>query len=313
MSSKYLNPFYSLKLVSLDNHLLELIDLYKNNKFPKVLLLSGKKGSGKFTLVNHFLNWIFSEEEQKTKYDLSKKQINKNSKFYNSILNSTSQEVIFIQAEETKNIKIEDIRNLKNTISNTSLVNKPRFIVIDEVEFFNDNSANALLKTLEEPSINNFFILINNQQNEVLQTIASRCLNKNIFLSNTQKKEIKEYLITNNQIENIICNQIFLTPGSFLRFNDLCNKYKISNDDILNNKITLLLNGFRKDKDKTIIQLIYHFIDTYFINQINEDVTKSDLLVSIKSNIINDINNLTKYNLNITSVLSSINSKLLNV
>ena len=36
MSSKYLNPFYSLKLVSLDNYLLELIDLYKNNKFPKV-------------------------------------------------------------------------------------------------------------------------------------------------------------------------------------------------------------------------------------------------------------------------------------
>ena len=313
MPSKYLNPFYSLKIVSLDNHLLELIDLYKKNKFPKVLLLSGKKGLGKFTLVNHFLNWIFSEEEQKTKYDLSKKQINKNSKFYNSILNSTSQEVIFIQAEEAKNIKIEDIRNLKNTISNTSLVNKPRFIVIDEVEFFNDNSANALLKTLEEPSINNFFILINNQQNEVLQTIASRCLNKNIFLSNTQKKEIIEYLITNNQIEDVICNQIFLTPGSFLRFNDLCNKYKISNDDTLNNKITLLLNGFRKDKDKTIIQLIYHFIDTYFINQINEDVTKSDLLVSIKSNIINDINNLTKYNLNITSVLSSINSKLLNV
>ena len=149
MPSKYLNPFYSLKIVSLDNHLLELIDLYKKNKFPKVLLLSGKKGLGKFTLVNHFLNWIFSEEEQKTKYDLSKKQINKNSKFYNSILNSTSQEVIFIQAEEAKNIKIEDIRNLKNTISNTSLVNKPRFIVIDEVEFFNDNSANALLKTLE--------------------------------------------------------------------------------------------------------------------------------------------------------------------
>ena len=313
MPSKYLNPFYSLKIVSLDNHLLELIDLYKKNKFPKVLLLSGKKGLGKFTLVNHFLNWIFSEEEQKTKYDLSKKQINKNSKFYNSILNSTSQEVIFIQAEEAKNIKIEDIRNLKNTISNTSLVNKPRFIVIDEVEFFNDNSANALLKTLEEPTINNFFILINNQQNEVLQTIASRCLNKNIFLSNTQKKEIIEYLITNNQIEDVICNQIFLTPGSFLTFNDLCNKYKISNDDTLNNKITLLLNGFRKDKDKTIIQLIYHFIDTYFINQINEDVTKSDLLVSIKSNIINDINNLTKYNLNITSVLSSINSKLLNV
>ena len=42
-------------------------------------------------------------------------------------------------------------------------MNLPRFIVIDEVEFLNENSANALLKTLEEPGTNNFFFFFNNQ------------------------------------------------------------------------------------------------------------------------------------------------------
>ena len=36
-------------------------------------------------------------------------------------------------------------------------MNKPRFIIFDDVELFNNNSLNALLKIIEEPSKNNFF------------------------------------------------------------------------------------------------------------------------------------------------------------
>ena len=41
-----LNPFYTNKLFGLANELNDLINLQKVNKFPKALLLSGKKGSG---------------------------------------------------------------------------------------------------------------------------------------------------------------------------------------------------------------------------------------------------------------------------
>ena len=53
---------------------------------------------------------------------------------------------------------------MKSSLSRTSLSKNSRFTIIDEVEFVNENSVNALLKILEEPSGNNFFILINNQQ-----------------------------------------------------------------------------------------------------------------------------------------------------
>ena len=51
-----------------------------------------------------------------------------------------------------------------NNLNKSSLNDKPRFVLIDNIEFLNVNSTNALLKILEEPSLNVFFILINNPE-----------------------------------------------------------------------------------------------------------------------------------------------------
>ena len=54
-------------------------------------------------------------------------------------------------------VKVEDIRNLKNKIYQSTILDKDRFIIFDDIELFNINSLNALLKTIEEPNKNNFF------------------------------------------------------------------------------------------------------------------------------------------------------------
>ena len=307
------DPLLNPKLLALDEQFDQLINLYENNKFPKVLLLNGKKGLGKFTLINHFLNYLFTKNEKEKKYNITKKEINTNSKFYSSLLNQTSQEILFLKAEENKNIKIEDVRNLKQIISNTSLIDQPRFIIIDEVEYLNGNSANALLKILEEPSLNNFFILINNQQSDLLKTISSRCLAENIFMPYNKKKDVIDYLINLNQIKNIIIEDKSLTPGTFIKFNYICEKYEITNEQSLENKLNLLLNLYKKDKDKAFISLIYYFIDIHFLKMIKERSMKTDYLLKRKSMIFENLDNLTKYNLNISSVLNDINFKLQNV
>ena len=51
INSNFLNPLNSIRLICMDNHFDEMIKLYNINKFPKVFLLNGKKGIGKFTLV----------------------------------------------------------------------------------------------------------------------------------------------------------------------------------------------------------------------------------------------------------------------
>ena len=51
-----------------------------------------------------------------------------------------------------------------------------RFIIFDDIEKININSINSLLKIIEEPTIKNYFILINNKSKPLLETIRSRCI-----------------------------------------------------------------------------------------------------------------------------------------
>ena len=306
------SPFSSTQLISLDKYFDEMVCYFEAKSFPKVLLLSGKKGIGKFTLVFHFLNYIYSKKE-KFFYNTKDKIINSNSSFYNSILNRTNTDVIFLQAVEGQNIKIEDIRNLKSTLSSSSLSDHPRFIIIDEVEFLNINSANALLKTLEEPNDNNYFILINNQQANLIETISSRCLKNNIYLSKKKQKNIIDYFLENKKIDNLIIDTLDLTPGVLLKYNELFSRYKIDTSENILSTINKLLYGYKKDKDKTLIKMSIFFIDQFFYRLIKVNINKVDFLLNQKSSIVYKINDYITYNLNINSVLNSIELKLKSV
>ena len=70
---------YSLNLISLEKYFDEMVKLHESNNFPKVFLLNGQKGIGKFTLVMHFLNYIYSMDET-TKYNIKNKLVNIKSK-----------------------------------------------------------------------------------------------------------------------------------------------------------------------------------------------------------------------------------------
>ena len=310
--SDSLNPSISTKLISLDRYFGEMIDLYNAKKFPKILLLSGKKGIGKFTLVVHFLNYIYTQNESNS-YNIVEKKINTESIFYNQLLNETNQDVILIQAEENKNIKIEDIRNLKLTLTKSSLSNNPRFTIIDEVEFLNTNSANALLKMLEEPSENNFFILINNQQADLIKTISSRCLKSNIFLNTSEINKVINYLVESRDIDNLLDLNNDITPGLFIRFNEIFLKYQINKNDDMYIIINKLLNTFKKNKDKILINLCFFLIDQFFLKLVQKKENKLDYLLTIKTSINKNINDFIFFNLNINSVLNSIEVKLKNV
>ena len=229
------------------------------------------------------------------------------------ILNQTCLDVIFLQAEEGKNIKIDDVRDLKEIISRSSLTNNPRFIIIDEVEFLNSNSVNALLKTLEEPSDDNYFILINNQQADLIETISSRCLKSNIYLNLQQQKKIIDHLIDNKKIDLSIEKSQNLTPGLLLKYNELSSKYKIDNNDSISSKLYKLLHAYKKDKNKALINMSIFLVDQFFYNLMKDNKAKIEFLLDLRLIIINKINDSILYNLNINSVLNTIEIKLKNV
>lgn len=58
-----------------------------------------------------------------------------------------------------KNISIEQARNLRSRLRSKSWLDGYRAVIIDETELLNEESSNALLKLLEEPSEQNIFFL----------------------------------------------------------------------------------------------------------------------------------------------------------
>ena len=174
----YFNPKKTSNLFGLIDNLKLLLSLYIKNKLPNILMLSGTKGSGKLTLINHLMFYIFDKEN----YNEKTYEFSCDSTFYNQYLNNIFTNIIYLSGSDFKNVAIEDIRNLKTKIYQTSISDLPRFIILDDVELFNSNSLNALLKIIEEPSKNNYFLLINNKSKPLIDTIKSRCLEKKIFL-----------------------------------------------------------------------------------------------------------------------------------
>ena len=77
--------------------------------------------------------------------------------------------------KEKKNISIEETRHAIENLSIGSHRGGNRVILIYPLEMLRPDSANTLLKSLEEPPKNTIFILLADRVDRVLPTIRSRC------------------------------------------------------------------------------------------------------------------------------------------
>ncbi len=90
-------------------------------------------------------------------------------------------------------IKIERIRNLQYKASLCPVELSYKIFIIKDAEKMNEEAANCLLKTIEEPTSNTLFILITNSLSGLNETIISRC--QVIRFKPIQTRVIKEYLM----------------------------------------------------------------------------------------------------------------------
>ena len=309
ISNDYINPKNSLVLFGLDEQFDFLLNLYNLKKFPKVLMLKGKKGNGKFTLVNHFLSYVFDQDS----YDIKNKTILANSTYYRQYMSDVFPNIIYLSGDYYKNIKVDDIRDLKSKILTTAMNNKNRFIILDDIELFNINSLNALLKIIEEPTSNNHFILINNETKPLMETINSRSLELKITLDKKMRTKIINLLITKNDLKVFLdFDALTITPGNFLRFNKICEENNINiNDNFLEN-MQLLLNLYKKNKDLNLINMILLLTDIHFYNLKTKNIRNIDNIIEDKSFVVNNINKFLTYNLNQNSLINAISNKITN-
>ena len=311
-----LTPKLQLNLFGYDKLFNSFATLYKKNKLPNVMLLSGSKGLGKSTFAYHFINFLLSHGEE-GEYLVDNHEINSNNSSFKLIQQNAHPNFFLIENNLTdENIKVEQVRNLIKFLNMSTYTKNLKIVFIDNAEYLNLNASNALLKPLEEPSRNTFFFIIHNDASKITDTIKSRSTQFKFHFSAVEKKNIFKKIVENYQLnfnEDCIDNFFhFETPGSLLRyllilkdsdfnlFQDglpciifLIEKYKNKKDPELLNLITLLIENF------------YNKLSLKFSNNVNSYFVN-------KNKISYLINDMKKFNLDKKNLLTTISGILEN-
>ncbi len=309
-----IKPSENTNLYGLDNYFNEITDLYDKKKMPNKILLSGQKGIGKSTLAYHIINYILSQNED-LHYDKKRFFIENENRSFKLIQNNSHPNFYLIDLiNDKKNIDIAQIREMISYTNKSSFDNLPRFILIDNIENLNKNSINALLKIIEEPNKNIFFILIHNSQKKILPTLKSRCLLFRINLSFEHTLKISNFLLNKNLYEviNLELINFYTTPGEIITLINFANDKDISLKELTLVKFLDLVidNGYYK-KNKVVKNLIINFIELYILKKYTLSSTKNSFL-NIYQNFLNKIYNTEKFNLDEESLFLEFKSRLLN-
>ena len=309
-----LKPSENTQLFGMDNFFNEIAKLYNEKKMPTTILLSGKKGLGKSTLAYHIINYVLSTNEE-FKYDEHKFIINKTNRSFKLLQNNSHPNFYLIDLlNDKKNIDVAQIRGMITYTNKSTFNNKERFILIDNIENLNKNSVNALLKVVEEPNQNIFFILINNNEQNILPTLNSRCLKFKINLSFNESINISNQLLNKNVLDLINHDLIYhyITPGEIINLINFSEDKKINlKDYTLNNFLKSLIENKYYKKNKFVKMILINFIELFFLKKYKLSSTKNSLSVFYHE-FISKIHNTEKFNLDEESLFLEFKSRLLN-
>ena len=100
--------------------------------------------------------------------------------------------VDLLEIDAASRTKVEDTREILDNIQYLPTKGRFKVYLIDEVHMLSRSSFNALLKTLEEPPENTYFILSDEHNSHLLPTIHSRCFS--YFLSLPKLEQSIEWL-----------------------------------------------------------------------------------------------------------------------
>ena len=298
-----LNPRKQEKLFGYNDLFNHFIKLFADKKLPNKIIISGPRGIGKSTFSYHFINYIFSMNEQNP-YSIKDYKIQSNNRSYQLIKNLSHPNFHLIDILEGKKIiEISQIRNAISYSQKTSFDDNYRVVLIDNIDLLNLYSANALLKVIEEPNEKLLFILIHNNSKKIIKTIESRCIvfkkkftfNENLSiandLTNTNLKDFFNFSIINH----------YFTIGDFLYLYNLSNINKIDFNQLsLKELILHLINSKIYKNNQNLTNLIFNLIESYFhysfLNNKNLDI------YYLYEYFIKKINYTNKFNLDIESL-----------
>ncbi len=170
----------------------ELNHIIQTDRIPNALLFSGEPSTGKTKRAFEFAKSCNCRADSNRPCNtcVSCKKIN----------SGMHPDIIQVSlAEKKKMISISQIREIGGKLSAKPNEAHKRMVLIKDADKMNVQAQNALLKVLEEPPENTFFILTATQLSPLLPTIISRCRQIRFFPPSSH--EIKQTLISQYKID----------------------------------------------------------------------------------------------------------------
>ena len=270
-----------------------------------------QKEQEKKLFVNHFLNYFYLKDNKEF-YNLKNYEFSLSNNISKLISSNSHPNIFRINKKNDKKlIDINQIREMIQFTNQTSFNNDRRFIIIENVNLLGINSANALLKSIEEPNNKIHFILINNSEFKVLETIKSRCLEFKLNLLNSEVMEIVNYHfeadiykdINLDFINNYNSPSFLISLVNFLESNDLSIK-----DNSIENLLAYIIKNKSYTSNHFINEYLNLFIELFFYKNIN--ISKK-ISFKIKKYFYLKLSFVKKYNLDFESFFLEFNDKLL--
>ena len=172
----------------------------QNNNILHSYMFIGQDGIGKKLFAKEFAKEILC--------------INKEFKDCSSCIKfeSNNHPDFFLLNEEGTTIKVEQIREITNKINEKPIVSEKKVYIINDSDKMTVDSANCLLKTLEEPPEYAVIILIASNENMLLSTVKSRCMK--VRFENISNEELRKYLKEQKGYDNTNDSFFKLLNGS---------------------------------------------------------------------------------------------------
>ncbi|MBT6293330.1 DNA polymerase III subunit gamma/tau, partial [bacterium] len=155
-------------LVSQEHVKQTLQNALKKNMLTHAYLFCGPRGTGKTSTARLLAKAINCENLDPKSFEPCNKcdictQINNGSL------------VDLVEIDAASNRGVDEIRDLRESVKFAPSQSKNKVYIIDEVHMLTKEAFNALLKTLEEPPENVYFILATTELHKIPDTIVSRC------------------------------------------------------------------------------------------------------------------------------------------
>ena len=155
----------------------------RRERLPHALLLAGQKGLGKFDLARQFAAALLCETPTADGVACGQcLACNWFAQGNHPDFRLLQPEAMADEGESedgkkkaSQQITIDQVRGLDDFLSVGTHRGGLRIILVNPTEAMNRSTANALLKTLEEPAPSTLFLMITNEPTRLLATIRSRC------------------------------------------------------------------------------------------------------------------------------------------